>query len=69
MQLNSNEPIVSFSVPMQQEDVHSWILEKAQALSKLALLKQRQTDLQNQLEKLDDEIFEQTELCRVTVAA
>ncbi|MGG4664462.1 hypothetical protein [Providencia vermicola] len=69
MQLNPNEPIVTFSVPMQQEDVHAWIMKKAQALSKLAALKQQQIDLQNQLEKLDYEIFEQTELCNVCVGA
>ncbi len=29
MQLNSNEPIVTFSVPMSQEDAQVWILQKA----------------------------------------
>ncbi|SUC29636.1 Uncharacterised protein [Providencia rettgeri] len=29
MQLNSNEPIVTFSVPMSQEDAQAWILKKS----------------------------------------
>ncbi|MEQ4674096.1 hypothetical protein ABN063_05980 [Providencia vermicola] len=32
MQLNPNEPIVTFSVPMQQEDVHAWIMKKSPSL-------------------------------------
>lgn len=36
--------------------MYAWILERAQVLSKLAILKQKQANLQNQLEKLDDEI-------------
>jgi len=33
MQTNSNEPIVTFSVPMSQDDVREWILEKANKLT------------------------------------
>ncbi len=69
MQTNSNEPIVTFSVPMSQEDAAAWIMEKAAELQKLAALKTRQADLQRQLEKLDDDIFEQSELCRVIINA
>ncbi|MEY0933275.1 hypothetical protein AB7185_04260 [Providencia rettgeri] len=69
MQTNSNEPIVTFSVAMSQEDAAAWIMEKAAELQKLAALKAKQTDLQRQLEKLDDDIFEQSELCRVIINA
>ncbi|MBQ0367843.1 hypothetical protein [Providencia rettgeri] len=67
MQTNSNEPIVTFSVAMTQEDAAAWIMEKAAELQKLAALKAKQADLQRQLEKLDDDIFEQSELCRVII--
>ncbi|EKT54488.1 hypothetical protein [Providencia rettgeri] len=69
MQTNSNEPIVTFSVAMSQEDAAAWIMEKAAELQKLAALKAKQADLQRQLEKLDDDIFEQSELCRVIISA
>lgn len=69
MQLNSQEPIVTFSVSMSQEDAQSWILEKAVEIQKLAALKSRQSDLQRQLEKLEDEIFEQAERCQLVVGA
>lgn len=69
MQTNSNEPIVTFSVAMSQEDTAAWIMEKAAELQKLAALKAKQADLQRQLEKLDDDIFEQSELCRVIISA
>lgn len=69
MQNNSNEPIVTFSVAMSQEDAAAWIMEKAAELQKLAALKAKQSDLQRQLEKLDDDIFEQSELCRVIINA
>lgn len=69
MQTNSNEPIVTFSVAMSQEDAAAWIMEKAAELQKLAALKAKQADLQRQLEKLDDDIFEQSELCRIIINA
>jgi len=69
MQTNSNEPIVTFSVAMSQEDAAAWIMEKAAELQKLAALKAKQADLQRQLEKLDEQIFEQSELCRVIINA
>ncbi|EPG7689304.1 hypothetical protein LL050_002891 [Providencia rettgeri] len=69
MQTNSNEPIVTFSVAMSQEDAAAWIMEKTAELQKLAALKAKQSDLQRQLEKLDDDIFEQSELCRVIINA
>ncbi|MEQ5110044.1 hypothetical protein [Providencia vermicola] len=69
MQTNSNEPIVTFSVAMSQEDAAAWIMEKAAELQKLAALKAKQADLQRQLEELDDDIFEQSELCRVIINA
>lgn len=69
MQTNSNEPIVTFSVSMTQEDAAAWIMEKAAELQKLAALKAKQADLQRQLEKLDDAIFEQSERCQVIINA
>ncbi|EML7933172.1 hypothetical protein V9948_003634 [Providencia rettgeri] len=69
MQLNSQEPIVTFSMSMSQEDAQSWILEKAVEIQKLAALKSRQSDLQRRLEKLEDEIFEQAERCQLVVGA
>lgn len=69
MQTNSNEPIVTFSVAMSQEDAAAWIMEKAAELQKLAALKAKQADLQRQLEKLDEDIFDQSELCQVIINA
>ncbi|CAG9423271.1 TPA: hypothetical protein ACS727_000906 [Providencia alcalifaciens] len=76
MQTNSNEPIVTFSVPMSQEDAQAWILQKAAEFktldslkAKQALYEQEKEDLQRKIEKLDDEIFEQTERCKVTISA
>ncbi|MBG5927943.1 hypothetical protein [Providencia rettgeri] len=76
MQLNSNEPIVTFSVPMSQEDAQAWILKKASEFNTLESLKAKQaqfehdkTELQRKIEKLDDEIFDQQERCKVTISA
>lgn len=76
MQANQNEPIVTFSVPMSQEDAQVWILQKAAEFNTLeslkakqALYEQEKEDLQRKIEKLDDEIFEQTERCKVTISA
>ncbi|MEY1236913.1 hypothetical protein AB7102_04985 [Providencia manganoxydans] len=76
MQINSNEPIVTFSVPMSQEDAQAWILQKAKQFETLEALKEKQQiyerrkeEIQVQIEKLDDEIFEQTERCKVTISA
>lgn len=69
MQTNSNEPIVTFSVAMSQEDTAAWIMEKAAELQKLAALKAKQVDLQQQLEKLDEDIFDQSERCQVIISA
>lgn len=76
MQLNSNEPIVTFSMPMSQEDAQEWILKKAAELKTLEFLKDKQTqleqdkaELQRKIEKLDDDIFDQQERCKVTISA
>lgn len=76
MQLNSNEPIVTFSVPMSQEDAQAWILKKAAEFNTLESLKAKQpqfeqdkAELQRKIEKLDDEIFDQQERCKVTINA
>ncbi|WP_109913323.1 hypothetical protein [Providencia rettgeri] len=69
MQTNSNEPIVIFSVAMSQEDAAAWIMEKAAELQKLSALKAKQVDLQRQLEKLDEDIFNQSERCQVIISA
>ncbi|MTB45863.1 MULTISPECIES: hypothetical protein [unclassified Providencia] len=70
------EPIVTFSVPMSQEDAQAWILQKAAEFktldslkAKQALYEQEKEDLQRKIEKLDDEIFEQAERCKVTISA
>lgn len=76
MQLNSNEPIVTFSVPMSQEDALAWILKKAAEFKTLESLKAKQAqfeqdkaELQRKIEKLDDEIFDQQERCKITISA
>lgn len=76
MQTNPNEPIVTFSVPMSQEDAQAWILQKAAEFNTLESLKAKQAqleqdkvELQRKIERLDDEIFEQTERCQVTISA
>lgn len=76
MQTNSNEPIVTFSVPMSQEDAQAWILQKAAEFNTLESLKAKQAqleqdkvELQRKIEKLDDEIFDQQERCKVTISA
>lgn len=76
MQLNSNEPIITVSVPISQEDAQAWILQKAAELNKLeeiranqARLEQEKAELQRKIEKLDDDIFEQMERCKVTISA
>lgn len=76
MQINSNEPIITVSVPMSQEDAQTWILQKAAELNKLeeiranqARLEQEKAELQRKIEKLDDDIFEQMERCKVTISA
>lgn len=69
MQTNSNEPIVTFSVPMSQDDVREWILEKAKQINKLQKLRNERDELQSKLEKLDEEIAECMDMCAVTVSA
>ncbi len=76
MQPNSNEPIVTFSVPMSQEDAQAWILQKASEFSKLQELKaqqlkfeQEKAEIQRKIEDLDDEMFEQEERCKITISA
>ncbi len=76
MQPNSNEPIVTFSVPMSQEDAQAWILQKAAEFGKLQELKsqqlkleQQKAELQRKIEDLDDEMFEQEERCKITISA
>jgi len=76
MQLNLNEPIVTFSVPMSQEDAQAWILKKAAEFNTLESLKAKQAqfeqdkaELQRKIEKLDDEIFDQQERCKITINA
>ncbi|EJF7711478.1 MULTISPECIES: hypothetical protein [Providencia] len=69
MQTNLNEPIVTFSVPMSQDDVREWILEKAKQINNLQKLRNERDDLQSKLEKLDEEIAECMDICAVTVSA
>ncbi|EJF7711335.1 MULTISPECIES: hypothetical protein [Providencia] len=69
MQTNSNEPIVTFSVPMSQDDVREWILEKAKQINNLQKLRNERDELQSKLEKLDEEIAECLDMCAVTVSA
>nr|ELR5167193.1 hypothetical protein [Providencia rettgeri] len=69
MQTNSNEPIVTFSVPMSQDDVREWILEKAKQINNLQKLRNERDELQSKLEKLDEEIAEYMDMCAVTVSA
>ncbi|MEX9896604.1 hypothetical protein HBA43_15585 [Providencia rettgeri] len=69
MQTNSNEPIVTFSVPMSQDDVREWILEKAKQINNLQKLRNDRDELQSKLEKLDEEIAECMDMCAVTVSA
>lgn len=69
MQTNSNEPIVTFSVPMSQDDVREWILEKAKQINNLQNLRNKRDELQSDLEKLDEEIAECLDMCAVTVSA
>lgn len=69
MQTNSNEPIVTFSVPMSQDDVREWILEKAKQINNLQKLRSERDELQSKLEKLDEEIAECLDMCAVTVSA
>ncbi|QKJ51585.1 hypothetical protein G9396_15385 [Providencia rettgeri] len=69
MQTNSNEPIVTFSVPMSQDDVREWILEKAKQINNLQKLRNERDELQSKLEKLDEEIAECVDMCAVTVSA
>ncbi|EJD6474875.1 hypothetical protein AB7459_14470 [Providencia rettgeri] len=69
MQTNSNEPIVTFSVPMSQDDVREWILEKAKQINNLQKLRSERDELQSKLEKLDEEIAECMDMCAVTVSA
>lgn len=63
MQTNSNNPIITFNNPMSTEEIHSWILEKAAALKKLEELNSYYAELKSKLEKTEDDIFEQTEIC------
>ncbi|QIC15718.1 hypothetical protein G3341_08505 [Providencia vermicola] len=69
MQANSNEPIVTFSVPMSQDDVREWILTKAKQINNLQKLREERDNLQSKLEKLDEEIAECMDMCAVTVSA
>ncbi|QPE15948.1 hypothetical protein IMQ36_12165 [Providencia rettgeri] len=69
MQTNSNEPIVTFSVSMSQDDVREWILEKAKQINNLQKLRNERDELQSKLEKLDEEIAECMDMCAVTVSA
>ncbi|MEQ5753559.1 hypothetical protein ABN363_00400 [Providencia rettgeri] len=63
MQTNSNNPIITFNNPMSTEEIHAWILEKAAALKKLEELNSYYAELKSKLEKTEDDIFEQTEIC------
>ncbi|MEX9688425.1 hypothetical protein AB7Y06_05075 [Providencia rettgeri] len=69
MQTNLNEPIVTFSVPMSQDDVREWILAKAKLINRLKQLQTDRDNKQAELEKLDDEIAECLDMCAVTVSA
>lgn len=69
MQTNSNEPIVTFSIPMSQDDVREWILTKAKQINNLQKLREERDNLQSKLEKLDEEIAECMDMCAVTVSA
>lgn len=69
MQTNSNEPIVTFSVPMSQDDVREWILVKAKLINRLKQLQADRDNKQAELEKLDEEIAECLDMCAVTVSA
>ncbi|MCK1144561.1 hypothetical protein MXZ96_14500 [Providencia stuartii] len=69
MQLKSNEPIVTFSVPMSQDDVREWILVKAKLINRLKQLQADRDTKQAELEKLDEEIAECMDMCAVTVSA
>lgn len=69
MQTNSNEPIVTFSVPMSQDDVREWILAKAKMINHLQRLQADRDTKQAELEKLDEEIAECLDMCAVTVSA
>ncbi|MEQ4627609.1 hypothetical protein [Providencia manganoxydans] len=69
MQTNSNEPIVTFSVPMSQDDVREWILTKAKLINNLQRLQAERDNKQAELEKLDEEIAECMDMCAVTVSA
>ncbi|MGF7419682.1 hypothetical protein [Providencia rettgeri] len=69
MQTNSNEPIVTFSVPMSQDDVREWILVKAKLINRLKQLQADRDTKQSELEKLDEEIAECLDMCAVTVSA
>lgn len=69
MQTNSNEPIVTFSVPMSQDDVREWILAKAKLINHLKRLQADRDNKQAELEKLDEEIAEYLDMCAVTVSA
>ncbi|MDD9340205.1 MAG: hypothetical protein PV362_11275 [Providencia heimbachae] len=76
MQIKSNEPIITVSVPMSQDDVEVWIRQMNSEYEKLDKLKAEQdkleqdkAELQRKIEKLDDEIFDQQERCKVTISA
>ncbi|MEX6397257.1 hypothetical protein AB6E88_09250 [Providencia hangzhouensis] len=63
MQNNSTNPIITFNNPMSTEEIHAWILEKAAALKKLEELNSYYAELKSKLEKTEDDIYEQTEIC------
>lgn len=56
-------------VPMSQDDVREWILEKAKQINNLQKLRNERDELQSKLEKLDEEIAECMDMCAVTVSA
>ncbi|EMA4783678.1 hypothetical protein U7S25_001014 [Providencia rettgeri] len=68
MQTNSTNPIITFNSPMSTEEIHAWILEKAAALKKLEELNSYYAELKRKLEKTEDDIFEQTEICNSGLA-
>ena len=63
MQSNSSTPIVTFNNPMSTDEIHAWILEKAAALKKLESLNTAYAELKEKLVRIEDDIYEQTEIC------
>lgn len=71
MQTNSNVPVLTFPgvTEATQVDAHEWVVDMAKEIYQLQVLEKRKADLQEALEKIDDEIFEQSERCRITISA